>query len=225
MKHSESILQSWKANAGNWIATIDNNEIESRRLVTNDAIVNAILSYSPQSLLDIGCGEGWLSRRMRDKGIDVLGVDAVEELISDAIKKGGACYRVANFRQLASEEANINNRFDAAVINFSLIDKDDSEVCIKSVSKYLNDDGYLFIQTLHPLAIAAGDEYTTGWKTGSWNGMKRNFEQPYQWYFRTLEDWVQLFTVARLKLVDVKEPLHPDTKKPVSVIFILNRLF
>ncbi len=30
MDQSSAIISSWHANAGNWIATIDNNEIESR---------------------------------------------------------------------------------------------------------------------------------------------------------------------------------------------------
>ncbi|HTL07376.1 MAG TPA: hypothetical protein VL307_03925, partial [Chitinophagaceae bacterium] len=58
------------------------------------------------------------------------------------------------------------------------------------------------------------------WKEGSWNGMKRNFEQPYQWYFRTLEDWWQLFA-NDYTLLALREPVHPETKKPLSVIFIL----
>ena len=51
--------------------------------------------------------------------------------------------------------------------------------------------------------------------------MKRAFVQPYQWYFRTLEDWFRLFAEAKLAVKQVKEPVHPETKAPVSVIFVL----
>lgn len=221
MSGADAILNSWKANAANWIATIDNEELESRKLVTNDAIVNTILKYKPSTILDIGCGEGWLSRKLRETGIDAFGVDAIAELIKDAIKKDGEYYKIASFKELANSSAGIDKKYDAAVINFSLIDKDATDALIKSVKDYLNNKGFLFIQTLHPLVVAASDDYTTGWKDGSWNGMKRNFEQPYKWYFRTLESWIELFSESGLKIEELKEPLHPITKKPASVIFVL----
>lgn len=221
MSQSEKILGSWKANAGNWIATIENAEIESRRLVTNDAIINTILEYNPTNVFDIGCGEGWLSRALHAKGINTFGVDAIEELVSEAIKKGGAFYKTATFSELANREAGIDKKFDAAVVNFSLLDEEDTEALIKSANDYLNDNGYLIIQTLHPFAFAGNSDYVTGWKEGSWNGMKRNFTQSYQWYFRTLESWVQLFKEANLAVKEIKEPVHPETKKPVSIIFVL----
>ncbi len=220
MSVSQQILESWKANADNWIATIDNAELESRTLVTNNAIVNTICDYDCTTVLDIGCGEGWLTRTLREKGKQSFGADAVAALIENAIIKDGNFYEVISYRELADGGKFTQQLFDAAVINFALIDKEETEVLIHSIPAYLIQNGLLFIQTLHPLTIAATDEYTSGWKDGSWNGMKRNFEQPYQWYFRTLEDWLQLF-VKKYHLIAIREPVHPESKKPLSVIFIL----
>ena len=220
MPASQQILESWKANAANWIATIDNAELESRILVTNDAITNAVGSYAGSTVLDIGCGEGWLTRALRKKGKQSFGVDAIGELIDNAIAKDGPFYEVVSYKELAAGKKLPWPLFDTAVINFALIDKEETEALIRAIPGYLVQAGLLFIQTLHPLTIAATGDYASGWKEGSWNGMKRNFEQPYQWWFRTLEDWLQLFT-ADYHLIAIKEPIHPETKKPVSVIFIL----
>lgn len=220
MSVSQQILQSWTANAGNWIATIDNAELESRILVTNNAIVNAVCDYNAQRILDIGCGEGWLTRALRKKGKQSFGVDAIAALIENAIAKDGQYYETATYKELAAGKQLQRPLFDAAVINFALIDKEESDALIDAIPSYLEKDGLLFIQTLHPLTVAAAAEYTSGWKDGSWNGMKRNFEQPYQWWFRTLEDWLELFS-QKYTLVAIKEPVHPETKKPMSVIFIL----
>ncbi len=220
MSVTEQILQSWKANAVNWIATIDNEELESRKLVTNNAIVNAVCNYSCKNILDIGCGEGWLTRALRKKGKQCFGVDAIAALIENAIAKDGPFYEQASYTELAAGKKLQQPVFDAAVINFALIDKEETEKLIHAIPGYLNKSGLLFIQTLHPLTIAASSEYASGWKDGSWNGMKRDFEQPYQWYFRTLEDWMELFA-AKYNLIAIKEPVHPETKKPMSVIFIL----
>ena len=220
MSPSQQIVESWKANADNWIATIDNEELESRTLVTNNAIVNAICDYDCTSILDIGCGEGWLTRALREKGKKSFGVDAVAALVENAIVKDGNFYETASYKELADGRKLTQQLFDAAVINFALIDKEETAELIHSIPVYLVENGLLFIQTLHPLTIAATDEYTSGWKDGSWNGMKRNFEQPYQWYFRTLEDWLQLL-VKKYHVVAIREPVHPESKKPLSVIFIL----
>lgn len=67
------IIYSWEINATPWIKAIQNNEIESRKLVTNQAIVNVILNDKPARILDLGCGEGWLARSLASKGIAVLG--------------------------------------------------------------------------------------------------------------------------------------------------------
>jgi 2-polyprenyl-3-methyl-5-hydroxy-6-metoxy-1,4-benzoquinol methylase len=220
MSASKQILQSWEANASNWIATIDNGDLESRLLVTNDAIIETVCSYNSHKILDVGCGEGWLSRTLRAKGRQAFGVDAIAALVEDAVMKDGEFYDVVTYRELADGLQLTEQPFDAAVINFALIDKDDTEGLINAIPGLLVQHGLLFIQTLHPLTVAAGGEYIAGWKTGSWSGMKRNFEQPYQWWFRTLEDWLDLFA-GKYRLLAVKEPVHPDSKKPVSIIFIL----
>ena len=219
MNQPDKILESWMANAGNWIATIDNTEIESRKLSTNKAIVDAVLSYPLSTVLDIGCGEGWLTRELRKNGKQSYGADAVPALIENAIAKDGNFYQVCSYKELSEGIKLILSAFDAVVINFALIDKEDAEALIKALHKYLVKDGIVFIQTLHPSAVE--DNEVSGWKEGSWNGMKRDFVQPYQWYFRTLEDWVELFGEAGLKVLAIKEPVHPETKKPLSVIFVL----
>ncbi|HTL10346.1 MAG TPA: class I SAM-dependent methyltransferase [Chitinophagaceae bacterium] len=220
MTAGDNILSSWRANAPHWIATIDNAELESRVLVTNNAIVAAINSYPLHTILDIGCGEGWLTRTLRQQGKDAWGVDAIDALVENAIAKDGPFYKQASYKALATGQQVMPAPADAAVINFALIDKEDTEALLHAIPQYLVPGGLLFIQTLHPLSIAMSGEYCSGWKEGSWNGMKRNFEQPYQWYFRTLEDWWQLFA-NDYTLLALREPVHPETKKPLSVIFIL----
>lgn len=221
MSQANPIIASWHANADQWIATIDHGEIESRILVTNDAIVRTVTSYPLTSVLDIGCGEGWLTRALQHKGLQATGVDTVVALIDNAREKGGGSYAVASFHDIATGVYAVDKKFDAAVINFALLDQADTEALLQNLHRVVTDSGLVFIQTLHPLVIARQEPYVSGWKEGSWNGMKREFVQPYQWYFRTMEDWIRLFTDAGLTLKQLVEPLHPDRQAPVSVIFVL----
>jgi len=54
----KSILTCWQTNAAAWIKAVRQQEIESRRLVTDTAIIDAVLSLGPKHVLDVGCGEG-----------------------------------------------------------------------------------------------------------------------------------------------------------------------
>ena len=221
MSQPNAIIDSWMENAGNWIATIDNTEIESRKLSTNKAIVDAILSHPSSTILDIGCGEGWLTRELRKNGKQSYGVDVVPALIENAIAKDGDYYRVCSYKDLSGGVTLMLSTFDAIAINFALIDKEDTDAMAKSLHQYLTQEGLVFIQTLHPAAVS--DAYVSGWKEGSWNGMKRDFTKPYQWYFRTLGDWVKLFSEAGLTVKEIKEPIHPETKRLLSIIFVLQK--
>lgn len=220
MKPSEDILSSWAANAGNWIATIENRELESRRLATDQAIIDAVCSQQPGKVIDIGCGEGWLVRALGREGIDASGVDAIEELVRHARSVSDHHYEVRSYREIAEDGVFDLRHYDMAVINFALIDKDDAEQMVRCLPARMGSGKKLVIQTLHPFSMAEQGHYETGWKEGSWNGMKREFEQPYRWYFRTLGAWMELFQ-EYFRVCRIIEPKHPQTGKPLSIIFVL----
>jgi 2-polyprenyl-3-methyl-5-hydroxy-6-metoxy-1,4-benzoquinol methylase len=222
MTNATDIVSSWNANAGNWIATIENSELESRRLATNAAIVNTVLNCKRKKVLDLGCGEGWLSRELRKQGLDVWGTDAVSALVQHAVENDGPFYFNHSYEDIIASNHQLPAPFDLVVINFALLDKEVTEKLITSLPLLLTQNGLVIIQTLHALAVASSGEYKSGWKEGSWDGMKREFVQPYQWYFRTLEDWFQLFANAGLAIKAIKEPVHPATARPLSYIFVLN---
>ena len=58
------VVDSWHTNAAAWTSTVRDGRIMSRVRVTNKAIIDEVVSRSPQSVLDIGCGEGWLVRAL-----------------------------------------------------------------------------------------------------------------------------------------------------------------
>ena len=211
------ILDAWLANAQAWEHAVRSGAIESRKLVTDRAIVDAVLSRKSRKVIDIGCGEGWLARSLAAHGIDVLGVDVVPSLVEAAQAQGGGAFRVMSYEDVAAGA--LHERADAVVCNFSLLGHSSVDALLAAVPGLLEPDGVLFVQTIHPCA-AGVEPYRDGWREGSWAGCGDGFGQPAPWYFRTLEGWMASFRQAGLRLIGLKEPLHPRTGKPASVIFM-----
>jgi hypothetical protein len=62
--------------------------------------------------------------------------------------------------------------------------------------------------------------YMDGWRQGSWSGFSSDFTDPAPWYFRTVAGWIRLLGECNWRLLEVREPLHPATRQPVSIIFV-----
>ncbi len=222
MTQDQEILQSWRSNAAAWITTIANSAIESRRLVTNAAIIAAIADHAPQSLLDLGCGEGWLCREAGKtiKSLKrIVGLDAVPALIASAAAHSIGRYHVKGYHDIIAGGYDPGTPFDIITFNFSLFENETVEQLFKKIRPFVTANGKLIIQTLHP-RIACGDmPYQDGWRTGSWNGFSSQFKDPAPWYFRTLESWIALLNNCSYTIVSTREPVHPITGNPASVIF------
>jgi 2-polyprenyl-3-methyl-5-hydroxy-6-metoxy-1,4-benzoquinol methylase len=212
------ILDSWKKNVAPWTTAVRSGQIESRELVTNQAIVDAVLERAPASALDIGCGEGWLSRALQAKGVNVTGVDAVPALIEQAQRAGDGRYRVASYEQIAEGALKISA--DVVVCNFALLGEESVETLFGAVGSLLQPGGSFIVQTLHPIAACGDYPYRDGWRAGSWSGFSPAFTDPAPWYFRTLESWISLFARRRLRLLETREPYNSKTGQPASVIFV-----
>lgn len=214
----DHILRSWRANAAPWTEAIAAQRIESRRLVTNQAIVDAVMSRAPRTVLDIGCGEGWLARALAERDVRVTGVDAIPELIDNARRLGAADYKVATYDDIAAGRLDV--RVDVAVANFALIGAESTAQLVAAIPRLLAPGGAFVIQTLHPV-IACGDApYKEGWREGAWAIAGLEFSDPAPWYFRPLESWIRLLTTCGLHIAELREPVNPSTGKPASVIFV-----
>ncbi len=212
------ILQSWNRDAAPWVKAVRGRQIESRRLITDGAIVDTILATSPTTLLDVGCGEGWLARALDAQSIKVIGVDATTSLIEEAKRAGGGDFRAMTYEEIAAGKLDVS--VDAIVCNFSLLGQESVAGLIKVSSTLLNPNGSVIVQTLHPHLSCGDAPYCDGWRRGSWDGFGYDFTDPAPWYFRTIESWIGLFKQNGFRSIEIREPIHPITQKPASIIFL-----
>lgn len=212
------IIDSWHKNARPWTIAVRQGHILSRKLVTDRAIVDAVVERCPKNILDLGSGEGWLARALSAKGIDVLGVDVVPELIEQARSALGGRFELLSYEEIAAGK--LNQKFDVIVSNFALLGNESVVGLFAKMRSLLNPEGYFIVQTIHPLIGCGEHRYEDGWRSGSWDGFSSDFEDPAPWYFRTIGSWVRLYSEHGFILNEIREPLHPETGKPASVIFI-----
>lgn len=217
----KAIVESWYKNVDPWTAAVRGGHIASRKQVTDHAIIDALLSCTPSSVLDIGCGEGWLVRELCARKISAVGVDAIPAFIEVARCFGSGEFHTVSYEDIAAGKLDIS--VHAAVCNFSLLGKESVETLLRAVPLLLESRGVLIIQTLHPVADCDDLPYQDGWRAGTWTGFSADFTDPAPWYFRTMESWTSLVTECGFRLREVREPVNPQTLKPVSVIFIAQK--
>ncbi|MEN0002571.1 MAG: class I SAM-dependent methyltransferase [Bacteroidota bacterium] len=213
-----SILESWAANAEQWMQLIQQELIQSRA-VTNPAIVDWVGSFPPMHICDMGCGEGWLSRALIEKGHQLTGIDGTLALVEHARQFEGH-YAQLSYEAIAAGASIPNAPFDAMVFNFSLYEDHLTEQLLRQLANSLTGPRFIFIQTIHPsYHQKAGIDKADHWFPNAWAGLPGSFSHPHPWYFRTMESWQQLFESTDYQLIDYKEPKKAEQDAPASIIF------
>ncbi|NQZ44930.1 MAG: methyltransferase domain-containing protein [Flavobacteriaceae bacterium] len=220
---NHGIRSTWSKNAQRWSAVIDGNEIESRRF-TNAAILRVIQALGPQRVADLGCGEGWLCRALQQTGIEAYGFDGTIELVALAQQKSQGRFEHLAFEDIISGLPIPYHPYDLIVFNFALYLKDEVAALLIQVMANVRDGGAVVIQTVHPdFLIDRGLPYRSQWIADAWEGLPGGFEDGHAWYARTLEDWKTLISEIPNSVSSVEE-VHDSDGKPLSLIFILNKL-
>jgi len=214
-----ALIWSWLANADAWTRAVREGRIPSRRLATDAAIVQAVAELRPRRVLDLGCGEGWLMRALAERGIEAIGLDVSLELVMAAEETGGGRYRCCSYEELVDDPTRAGGPYDAIACNFSLLGADLPPL-LRALHANLAPGGALVIQTVHPWAAAGSEGYADGWRTETFDAFGGEFVEPMPWYFRTLASWVDALRVSGFRVSAVREPIHPQTKQPASLLMV-----
>lgn len=219
----DSIIATWEENAEEWIKTISEESIASRKF-TNKAIIDSILETDAEKIIDIGCGEGWLTHTLENRDKNVVGIDGIETLLTHARNKSDAPFYRMTFKEIGAGETIPQNPFELAVFNFCLYQKEGLVNLLIQTQKALVKTGTILIQTLHPYFLIEEQlPYKSQWMKDSWKGLKGDFKNGHAWYARTFEDWIAELKQIPNTIIAFKE-VNNDLGKPISLIITLKKI-
>ncbi len=122
------------------------------RALIDPAFLRVVGDVRDLHVLDLACGNGYLSRRFARAGAKVVGVDASAPIIErakahEAKDPLGVEYRIANASRMTELP---DSTFDLVASNMALMDIEDAEGAIHEVGRVLMGRGRFVASLSHP---------------------------------------------------------------------------
>ena len=146
--------------AKQYLAFINSEDGLIEQKVLLDAISPRLDANNGQTILDAGCGQGWLAGKLSEKYKNIYGCDASEFLVAEAKKN----YPVPQFvtADLTKTLPYDQEFFHSVVVNMALHDVSNPAAALKNIFAVLKPGGRLIMTIANPYYA-----YPVGvWKRG-----------------------------------------------------------
>ena len=129
----------WNRVADDWRIQVGDDG-DANRILNSDPVLWAFAGdVNGLTVLDAGCGTGYLSKKLHDQGAHVTGVDFSERMI--VIARGlhpGLDFRVDDCSELASVDG---SHYDLVIANYVLMDTPDLRGTMAAFNRVLKPGG------------------------------------------------------------------------------------
>jgi len=149
-EYIEQNRKDWDTNASFWSYYIDRDE--EHKAVLNDFADFVLEDDGPiQSILDIGCGEGYLLRKLAEdlKDAKLLGVDYSKRLLEFAKEKAAQMPNI-EWMEVDITRQNIEQKFDVVTSTFCVDEIPDLYSFFEKVHGMLQKNGRFYLLWLEP---------------------------------------------------------------------------
>jgi SAM-dependent methyltransferase len=145
-----SLREAWEEHAAAWLAWTREPHLDSYWRFHRDAFLELVPEPGRRTL-DLGCGEGRLSRDLKALGHSVVGVDVSATMLAAAREADPSIEtHLADAAALPFADA----AFDCVIAFMSLQDVDDFEQAIRESARVLEPGGRLCLAIVHPINAA-----------------------------------------------------------------------
>jgi ubiquinone/menaquinone biosynthesis C-methylase UbiE len=205
----KEVARYWDGNADLWTKHVRKGWDTYREYFNNPNFFKFVGSLEGKKVLDSGCGEGYNTRILAQRGAQVTGVDISQKMIGYARQRErkeplGIRYEVASFSDLKPFD---NESFDIIVSSMALMDSPGFSKSAKEFFRVLRKKGDLFFSITHPCFMTRG----FGWVEDTVNKTVRLTVSDYFSEESWVEHWKfsELLPTARTKTFAV--PTFPRT--------------
>jgi SAM-dependent methyltransferase len=213
-----TLRERWEAHAGQWIEWARAPGHDCYWHYHRDQFLQLVPAPGLRTI-DIGCGEGRLTRDLKRLGHDVVGIDASPSLVAAARQADLLMdIRLADAAALPLDDSSV----DLAIAFMSLQDVDDMAAAVREVARVLQPGGCFCLAVVHPInsagrfeAKAADARFTIpGDYLGSFtyadaverDGRSMTFHSQH----RPLQSYFLAFEEAGLIVEALREPSIPE---------------
>ena len=137
----------------------------SAMLIEVPYILELMGDVQGKRVLDAGCGGGFYSLWLSEKGAKVIGIDGSEEMIK--IAKGKASKRMLNAEFIVGDISELrieDGLFDLVLSTLVLMDMKELDKTISELIRVTRREGDIVISILHPILTAGDWERESGQK-------------------------------------------------------------
>src|SRR5262250_2888377 len=144
----EEARQCWNLLAEDWRVQVGADGDSNRRLNSDPVLWKFAGDVRGLAVLGAGCGTGYLSGKLRDRGARVTGIDFAERMIAIArADHPDIDFRVDSCTELATC---VDEQFDLVVANYVLMDTPDLLATMRAFGRVLKPGGAAVLVFSHP---------------------------------------------------------------------------
>jgi SAM-dependent methyltransferase len=208
---NEAAIARWSETPRDFLASLDPDGGFAKRHLVNPSLLRLLGDVDGTRILDAGCGQGYLSRLLADRGATVVGVEPAEALYAYAVDRERELRQGVRYVQADLAALPDLGPFDAVVASMVLGAIPDWQPAARACVDALRPGG-LFVFTLnHPCfeGLAGSwsehgylkvDRYLRDYEIAGPHGID---------FHRPLSAYLNLLTTLGCGLVEVVEPSLP----------------
>jgi len=213
----EEARDFWNDVAEDWRIQVGDEGDSNRRLNSDPVLWTFAGDVRGLEVLDAGCGTGYLSNILSERGARVTGIDFSESMIAIA----RATYPAVEFRVDSCSKLRTigDEHFHMVIANYVLMDTPDLDGAMAAFNRVLKPAGVAVLVFSHPCFPAGRanlsedhERVRYDWDFPYFQEKKctdppwGHFTSDFIWFHRPLSDYWKAFTAAGFDVVDFEEP-------------------
>jgi ubiquinone/menaquinone biosynthesis C-methylase UbiE len=216
----------WDRMAEDWRIQVGTHG-DSNRFLNSDPVLWAFAGdVHGRRVLDAGCGTGYLTRQLHDRGAVVTGIDFSERMIAIARDDHPDIdFRVDSCSELRTVA---DSSLDLLISNYVLMDLPDLRGTMNTFNRVLRKDGVAVLVFSHPCFPQGradksdGESVSYEWPFPYFSEQKcvdppwAHFTSEFIWYHRPLSDYWKAFKADGFDVLDFEEPRLSEDRQHLA---------